>query len=106
MSLQATYGGANGWLLEFAGTATAPSATASTADPPLRVLVDPWLQGPLVFPPGPWLLRGELPQPLTLPPVLDLLLLTQGLDDHCHPASLELLPRTLPVVRSARWPRP
>lgn len=93
MSLSATYGGANGWLLQF--------AHPDVDGPPLRVLVDPWLQGPLVFPPGPWLLKGELNDPLPVPEALDLLLLTQGLDDHCHPASLALLPRDLPVVGSA-----
>lgn len=92
MSLTATYGGANGWLLEFADPLDAAA--------PLRVLVDPWLQGPLVFPPGAWLLKGELNNPLPLPGDLDLLLLTQGLDDHCHPPSLALLPRELPVVAS------
>jgi len=92
MTLSATYGGANGWLLEFA------DASGFQA---LRLLVDPWLQGPLVFPPGPWLLKGELNDPLPVPEALDLLLLTQGLDDHCHPASLSLLPRDLPVVASA-----
>jgi hypothetical protein len=93
MSLTATYGGANGWLLEFEDPAFAGS--------PLRVLVDPWLQGPLVFPPGPWLLRGDLSDPLPVPEAIDLLLLCQGLADHCHPPSLELLPRSLPVVASA-----
>jgi L-ascorbate metabolism protein UlaG (beta-lactamase superfamily) len=82
----ATYFGANGWLLEFDG---------------LRVLVDPWLRGDLVFPPGPWLFRGSLPRPWPVPADLDLLLLTQGLPDHCHPPSLELLDRHLPVVGSA-----
>lgn len=82
----ATYYGANGWLLEIGG---------------LRLLVDPWLTGPLVFPPGSWLLRGELPHPWPVPERLDLLLLTQGLADHCHPPSLELLDRGLPVVGSA-----
>lgn len=91
MSLSATYGGANGWLLEFA------DASGFQA---LKLLVDPWLQGSLVFPPGPWLLKGELNDPLPVPEALDLLLLTQGLDDHCHPASLALLPRDLPVVAS------
>ena len=86
MSLHATYLGANGWFLQFG---------------PLRVLVDPWLRGPLVFPPGPWLLRGELPQERSLPGPPDLLLLTQGLSDHCHPPSLEGLDRDLPVVGSA-----
>jgi len=84
--MHATYYGANGWLLELGR---------------LRVLVDPWLTGPLQFPPGPWFFQGELAQELPAPTSLDLLLLTQGLDDHCHPASLALLPRELPVVGSA-----
>jgi hypothetical protein len=86
MALLATYLGANGWLLQFGD---------------LRVLVDPWLRGPLVFPPGSWLLRGELPQERSLPGPPDLLLLTQGLPDHCHPPSLEDLDRDLPVIGSA-----
>ena len=85
MRSQATYFGANGWLLEIADC---------------RVLVDPWLSGPLVFPPGAWMLRGELPHPWPVPDNLDLLLLTQGLADHCHQPSLKLLPRDLPVVGS------
>lgn len=84
--VSATYFGANGWLLDFNG---------------LRVLVDPWLQGDLVFPPGPWFFAGSLPRPWPVPADLDLLLLTQGLADHCHPPSLELLDRDLPVVGSA-----
>ncbi len=92
--MHATYFGANGWLLELG---------------PLRVLVDPWLTGPLQFPPGPWFFQGELAQEQPAPTQLDLLLLTQGLDDHCHPASLALLPPELPVVGSASrshqlWP--
>ena len=85
MRSQATYFGANGWLLEIADC---------------RVLVDPWLSGPLVFPPGAWMLRGELPHPWPVPENLDLLLLTQGLADHCHLPSLKLLPRNLQVVGS------
>jgi hypothetical protein len=92
MSLRATYGGANGWLLEF--------EDPDYAGPALRVLIDPWLTGPLVFPPGPWLLKGELSDPLPVPEAIDLLLLSQGLADHCHPPSLELLPCSLPVVAS------
>ena len=84
--MNATYFGANGWLLELG---------------PLRVLVDPWLTGPLQFPPGPWFFQGELAESRPAPQQLDLLLLTQGLDDHCHPASLALLPPELPVVGSA-----
>ena len=85
MRTQATYFGANGWLLEIANC---------------RVLVDPWLSGPLVFPPGAWMLRGELPHPWPVPENLDLLLLTQGLADHSHQPSLEQLPRNLQVVGS------
>ena len=85
MTLSATYLGANGWLLDFAG---------------LRVLVDPWLEGPLSFPPGPWLLQGTLAETQAVPERLDLLLLTQGLADHAHPDTLKLLPKTLPVVGS------
>ncbi|MEC8442508.1 MAG: MBL fold metallo-hydrolase [Cyanobacteriota bacterium] len=85
MTLAATYFGANGWLLEF---------------DQLKVLVDPWLRGTLSFPPGAWLLKGELPRNQTVPDNLDLLLLTQGLADHAHPATLELLPRDLPVIGS------
>ena len=83
--MHATYYGANGWLLELGG---------------LRVLVDPWLTGPLEFPPGPWFFRGDLPRERPAPEGLDLLLLSQGLDDHCHPPSLALLPNQLPVLAS------
>ena len=83
--MHATYFGANGWLLELGG---------------LQVLVDPWLTGPLQFPPGPWFFQGELPTSRPVPPDLDLLLLSQGLDDHCHPPTLALLPKQLPVVAS------
>ncbi|MEB3256068.1 MAG: MBL fold metallo-hydrolase [Synechococcaceae cyanobacterium] len=82
----ATYLGANGWLLSFSGGP--------------RVLVDPWLTGPLQFGPGDWLLKGELADPQAVPEAVDLLLLTQGLSDHCHPPSLALLPRSIPVVAS------
>ena len=85
MTDQATYFGANGWLLEISG---------------LRVLVDPWLVGPLVFPPGAWLLKGELPRRTPIPEDLDLLLLTQGLADHAHPATLQQLAKQTPVVGS------
>ena len=83
--MYATYFGANGWLLELGG---------------VRVLVDPWLTGALQFPPGAWFFEGQLSASQPVPPDLDLLLLTQGLDDHAHPETLQLLPRSLPVVGS------
>ena len=55
MTLAATYYGANGWLLEFDD---------------LRVLVDPWLRGSLSFPPGEWLLKGELPCERKVPEII------------------------------------
>lgn len=84
--MHATYYGANGWLLEFGA---------------LRVLVDPWLTGALRFPPGAWFFEGQLPASQPVPTDLDLLLLTQGLDDHTHPDTLKQLPSSLPVVGSA-----
>jgi hypothetical protein len=83
--LTATYLGANGWLLGFGD---------------LQVLVDPWFCGPLQFGAGDWLLKGELASPQPVPERIDLLLLSQGLPDHCHPRSLALLPRDLPVLGS------
>ncbi|MEB3260406.1 MAG: MBL fold metallo-hydrolase [Cyanobacteriota bacterium] len=85
--LSATYLGANGWLLELGRT---------------RVLVDPWFTGPLTFGPGGWLLKGELGTPQPVPERLDLIVLSQGLADHCHPPSLALLPKEVTVVASAR----
>ena len=85
MTATATYLGANGWFLEVED---------------LRVLVDPWLCGPLVFPPGPWLLKGEMPTMQPVPESIDLLLLTQGLQDHAHPETLMKLRKDLPVVGS------
>ena len=85
-ALIATYLGANGWLLDFDG---------------LRVLVDPWFTGPLSFGAGGWLLKGELHSPQPVPERLNLLLLSQGLPDHCHPPSLALLPKDLTVLGSA-----
>jgi L-ascorbate metabolism protein UlaG (beta-lactamase superfamily) len=68
------------------------------------VLVDPWLVDPMVFYGQPWLFsaRHKIPvtfTPETLPPI-DVILLSQGLDDHCHKPTLERLDRTIPVVAS------
>ena len=84
-ALTATYLGANGWLLQLDD---------------LRVVVDPWFTGPLSFGGVDWLLKGELASPQPVPEAIDLLLLSQGLPDHCHPPSLALLPSNLPVVAS------
>lgn len=82
----ATWLDSNSWLLEIAGR---------------RILVDPWLVGPLVFGNQTWLFKGERPRPLAIPEQIDLILLSQGLEDHAHPATLKSLDRSIPVVGSA-----
>lgn len=80
----------NSWIFDLAG---------------LKILVDPWLVDPLVFYGQPWLFTAYHNTPVafspeTLPPI-DLILLSQGLDDHCHRPTLEQLDRRIPVIASA-----
>jgi len=70
----------------------------------IRILVDPWLVDPLVFYGQPWLFTAYHNTPVvftpdSLPPI-DLILLSQGLDDHCHRPTLEKLDRRIPVIAS------
>ncbi|MFQ4139322.1 MBL fold metallo-hydrolase [Nodosilinea sp. PGN35] len=67
-----------------------------------RILVDPWLVGELVFGQQTWLFKGEQSQARPLPEAIDLILLSQGLEDHAHPPTLAALDRTIPVVGSPR----
>jgi L-ascorbate metabolism protein UlaG (beta-lactamase superfamily) len=84
--MNVTYFGANSWLLEWGG---------------LRILVDPWLVGSLVFGGLEWLFKGDRTQPIdALPENIDLILLSQGLEDHAHRPTLEALDRQIPVVAS------
>lgn len=68
------------------------------------ILVDPWLVDPLVFYGIPWLFTAEHNTPLSFTPstlpAIDLILLSQGLDDHCHRPTLEQLDRQIPVIAS------
>lgn len=75
----------NSWLIEMADQ---------------RILLDPWLIGSLVFNNLPWLIKGEHQQPRPIPADIDLLLLSQGLEDHAHPETLKALDRDLPVIGS------
>lgn len=79
----------NSWMFELAGK---------------TILVDPWLVDPLVFYGQPWLFTANHNTPLTLTPEtlppIDLILLSQGVDDHCHRPTLEKLDRAIPVVAS------
>ncbi len=85
MTLQATYLGSSGWIIDFDD---------------VRLLVDPWLTGTLKFPPGSWLIEGILNNDIEVPSNIDILLLTQGLADHAHVPSLKLLDRSIQVVGS------
>ena len=85
MTIIATYYGANGWLIEFDKT---------------RILIDPWLSGDLTFPPGDWLIKGELGKEIEVPKDIDFLLLTQGQPDHAHPPTLEKINKSIPVIAS------
>ena len=85
MTLKATYYGANGWLLEFEE---------------IKILIDPWLNGDLTFPPGNWLIKGELPREIKIPTKIDVLLLTQGQPDHTHPPTLNRVNKDIQVVAS------
>ena len=85
MTIKATYYGANGWLIELDKT---------------RILIDPWLNGDLTFPPGDWLIKGELGKEVEIPRNIDFLLLTQGQPDHAHPPTLEKINKSIPVIAS------
>jgi len=81
-----TYFGANSWLIELGQK---------------RILIDPWLVGSLVFGNLPWLFKGDRTQPLEqIPDKIDLILLSQGLEDHAHRPTLEQLDKTIPVIGS------
>lgn len=77
-----TWYGSNSWLIEIANK---------------RILLDPWLVGPLVFGNQSWFFKAEQGQSYDIPDNLDLILLSQGLPDHAHPPTLEALDKTIPV---------
>jgi len=83
--MQVTWLDSNSWLLDIADR---------------RILMDPWLVGPLVFGNQAWLFKGEHPHPRSIPEDIDLILLSQGLEDHAHPPTLEALDHSIPVVGS------
>lgn len=80
-----TYLDSNSWLMEIGGQ---------------RILLDPWLVGDLVFGNLTWLFRGRKNTQRPLPANIDLILLSQGLEDHAHPPTLKSLGREIPVVGS------
>ncbi|MDY7008023.1 MAG: MBL fold metallo-hydrolase [Cyanobacteriota bacterium] len=75
----------NSWLIEIGGK---------------QLLLDPWLVGPLVFGNLPWLFKGDRRTPRAIPEKIDLIVLSQGLEDHAHPQTLKQLDKNIPVVAS------
>ncbi|MEM9541324.1 MAG: MBL fold metallo-hydrolase [Cyanobacteria bacterium P01_E01_bin.42] len=65
-----------------------------------RILLDPWLVDDLVFGNLAWLFKGIRRVPKSIPDKVDLILLSQGLEDHAHPQTLKKLDRKIPVVGS------
>jgi L-ascorbate metabolism protein UlaG (beta-lactamase superfamily) len=75
----------NSWLIELGGK---------------RILIDPWLVDSLVFGNLDWLFKGSRRSDRPIPENIDLIVLSQGLEDHAHPPTLKQLDRTIPVVAS------
>lgn len=83
--MQLTWLDSNSWLIEIAQ---------------LRILLDPWLVGTLTFGNLSWLFEGKKLTKRPIPENIDLILLSQGLEDHAHPPTLKQLNHHLPVVAS------
>ncbi|MCF2148166.1 MBL fold metallo-hydrolase [Desmonostoc muscorum LEGE 12446] len=80
-----TWFDSNSWLLEIGGK---------------RILIDPWLVGSLIFSNLEWLFKGWRSQERPIPENIDLILLSQGLEDHAHPPTLKQLDHNIKVVAS------
>jgi len=83
MTFEATYLGSNGWLIKFKKT---------------NLIIDPWLKGDLIFPPGEWFFKGSLEEEISMDKNIDIILLTQGLPDHCHIPTLEMFRKDIPII--------
>ena len=83
MTFEATYLGSNGWLIKFDKT---------------NLIIDPWLTGDLVFPPGEWFFKGSLENEILINVDINLILLTQGLPDHCHIPSLKKFKQDINII--------
>ena len=85
MTFETTYLGSNGWFIKFRKT---------------NLIIDPWLKGDLIFPPGEWFFKGSLEQELSINKTINIILLTQGLPDHCHIPTLEMFRKDIPIICS------
>ena len=83
MTFKATYLGSNGWLIKFKNT---------------NLLIDPWLTGDLIFPPGDWFFKGTLDNEILIKEEINIILLTQSLPDHCHIPSLKKFKNNIYII--------
>ena len=83
MTFEATYLGSNGWLIKFKKT---------------NLIIDPWLKGDLIFPPGEWFFKGSLEEEISIDKKIDIILLTEGLPDHCHVPTLKMFRKDIPII--------
>ena len=83
MTFEAKYLGSNGWLIKFEKT---------------NLLIDPWLTGNLVFPPGEWFFKGSLDNEIIIEEDINLILLTQSLPDHCHIPTLMRFKKNVDII--------
>ena len=85
MTFKATYLGSNGWLIKFRKT---------------NLLIDPWLKGDLIFPLGEWFFKGSLESEISITKDINIILLTQGLPDHCHIPTLKMFRKDISIICS------
>ena len=83
MTFEATYLGSNGWFIKFKKN---------------NLIIDPWLKGDLIFPPGEWFFKGSLEKEISIDKGIDIILITQGLPDHCHIPTLEMFRKDIPII--------
>ena len=83
MTFEAIYLGSNGWIIKFEKT---------------NLIIDPWLTGDLVFPPGEWFFKGSLDNEILIKEDINTILLTQGLPDHCHIPSLKKFKKNIDII--------
>ena len=83
MTFEATYLGSNGWLIKFDKT---------------NLIIDPWITGDLIFPPGEWFFKGSLDSDILIEDEINLILLTQALPDHCHIPSLNKFKKNIDII--------
>ena len=80
-----TYLDSNSWLIEIGSK---------------KILLDPWLVGNLTFGGADWFFKGSKLKQRPIPENIDLILLSQGLEDHAHTPTLKELDHNIPVVGS------